>query len=99
MLKEKLGIRGKDEDPTGKDELKAARVAARTAKIWTDVIAIFEPDLGDHAIVAIHGTQEPISRYVPRHGLEVSAVLSLLRVFSPELKGCRSTNAGPSLIL
>ena len=56
MVKEKLGIRGKLADPTGKYKLGATQVAARTAKFWTEVIAIFKPDLGDHAIVAIHGT-------------------------------------------
>ena len=63
ILKEKLGICGKPEDPTVKNEWNAAQVAAHAAKIWTEVIAIFKPDLGDHAIVAIHGTQEPTSQY------------------------------------
>jgi len=74
MLKEKLGIRGKPRDPTGKYELSVAQVAAHTAKIWTEVIAIFKPDLGDHAIVAIHGTQEPTSRYVPKPVLKAKCV-------------------------
>ena len=98
ILKEKLEIRGKSGDPTGNHEFKAAQIIARAAKIWTDIIAIFEPDLGNHAIVAIHGTRESTSRYVPRPLPKTSVLLSLLRILFSELKGCRSMNAKHFLI-